>query len=50
LQLSPSCPPEGVPWSLGAVLNAFAGVLKVLAKTVGSVAADPGNNQEAGDE
>jgi hypothetical protein len=36
--------------SLGAVLNAFAGVLNVLAKTVGSVATDPGNNQKAGDE
>ena len=46
----PSYPLERVPWSLGAVLNAFAGVLNVLAKAVGSVAADPDNSQESGDD
>jgi hypothetical protein len=45
-----SYPLEREPWSLGAVLNAFAGVLNVLAKTVGSVTADPDNSQEGSDE
>jgi hypothetical protein len=41
---------KDVAISLGAVLNAFAGVLNILAEAVGSVAADPDNNQEGGDE
>lgn len=36
--------------SLGAVLNAFARVLNVLAKAVGSVATEPDNSQETSDE
>jgi hypothetical protein len=43
-------PLEREPWSLGAVLNAFAGVLNVLAKAVGRIAADPDNSQEGRDE
>jgi hypothetical protein len=45
-----SYPLERVPWSLGAVLNPFAGVLNVLAKAVGRVAADPDKTQEVVDE
>jgi hypothetical protein len=48
--MSWSSPLERVPWSLGAVLNAFAGIFNVLAKAVGRVAADPDNSQECGDE
>jgi hypothetical protein len=42
--------PERVLWSLGAVLNAFAGAFHVLAKAVGCVATDPDSGQEGGDE
>jgi len=45
-----SYPLERVRWLLGAVLNFFAGFLHVLAKAVGSVAPDPDNSQEGGDE
>jgi hypothetical protein len=41
---------EQMPRSLSAALNAFAGVFNVFAKTVGSVAADPDNSHEGGDE
>jgi hypothetical protein len=39
-----------VPWLLGAVLNALASALNVLAKAVSRVAADPDHSQEGGDE
>ena len=41
---------ERLACSLGAVLNAFAGLLNVLAKAVGSVAADSDDSQQGGDE
>ena len=39
-----------VRWLLGAVLNSFARVFNVLAKTVGRIAADSDNNQGGGDD
>jgi hypothetical protein len=39
-----------VPWSLSAVLNAFAGVFNVLAKAVSCVTPHADNRQEGGDE
>jgi hypothetical protein len=41
---------ERAPWLLSTVLNALAGVLNVLPKTVSGAAADPDDRQEGGDE
>ena len=46
----PFYPLERVPWSLGAVLNAFASALHVLPKAVGGATAAPDNSQEGGDD
>ncbi len=36
--------------SLGAVLNAFAGLFNVFPKAVGRIATEPDNDQKSGDE